>query len=124
MSLPELLYAIAFATYMVGALFAFRNDANTTAIVIMGAAVSADFLITILPALGVESLAMNFQGSNAVVVAGSVMGLTTWTLFVIAALAWWRQKTTLFLGLLVATQLSWFVCYLSFLYGMHVYPAV
>jgi hypothetical protein len=124
MSLPEFLYAIAFASYMIGALFAFRNEANSTAVMIMSVAVAADFLITILPALGVESLSMNFEGSNPVVVAGSVMGLLTWSLFVAAALAWWRNKTTLFLGLVIATQLAWFTCYLSFVYGMHVYPAV
>lgn len=123
MSLPELLYAIAFASFMVGALFAFRNDSSSRAVLVMGVAVTADFLITILPALGVQSLSMNFQGSNPVVVAGSVMGLLTWSLFVAAALAWWRSKTTLFLGLVIATQLAWFTCYLSFVYGMHVYPA-
>ena len=122
MSLPEFLYAIAFATYMVGALFAFRNDASVIALMVMGAAVLADFLITILPGLGVDSLSMNVQGSNAVIVAGSVTGLLTWTLFVGAALAWRRSKRKLFLGLVCATQLVWFTCYLSFLYGMHVYP--
>jgi len=122
-SLPELLYAIAFATFMVGALFAFRDDKNPKAVAVMGVAVLADFLITVLPSLGVDSLSMNFPGTNAVIIAGSITGLLTWTLFVVAAVAWWRSKNTLFLGLVCATQLVWFTCYLSFLYGMHVYPA-
>ena len=123
MSLPEFLYAIAFSTYMVGALFAFRNHSDVSAILVMTAAVIADILITVAPVLGIDSLAMNFEGANMAVLAGSILGFSTWTIFGVALWAWFKRHTALFLSLVVVVQLVWFACYLSFVYGMHVYPA-
>jgi len=122
MSLPEFLYAIAFSTYMVGALFTFRNHEDSRAVSVMTGAVIADFLITVAPVLGIESLAMNFEGTNRAVIAGSVLGFSTWTIFGIAMWAWFKRRVALFLSLVVVTQFLWFACYLSFVYGMHVYP--
>ena len=123
MSLPEFFYAIAFSTYMVGALFTFRNHSDVSGIFVMTAAVIADFLITVAPVLGIESLAMQFEGANKAVVAGSILGFSTWTIFGVAMWAWFKRCTALFLSLVLVTQLVWFACYLSFVYGMHVYPA-
>lgn len=123
MSLGELVYAFAFGTYMVGVAFAFRNPQGSFALRVMATGITVDFLVTVLPQLGLLSaLAMNVEGSNTVILIGSILGFLTWSMFIAALVARRRKAWKIYLGLILGTQLVWFSCYLSFLYGMHVYP--
>ena len=122
MSLAELLYALAFATYMVGVAFCFRNPDGRAPVYIMAAGATTDFLVTLLPQLGFTPLEMGVEGRNLPIVLGAVFGFVTWLMFIAALVARRRRARGAFLGLVLATQLVWFVDYLLFLYGMHVYP--
>lgn len=123
MSLAELIYAFAFGTYMVGVALAFRDPEGTFPVRVMAAGITVDFLVTLLPQLGfLAPLAMNVEGTNLVITIGSVLGLLTWSMFIGALLVRRRRAWNSFLGIVLATQLVWFASYLSFLYGMHVYP--
>jgi hypothetical protein len=122
MLLAEWFYTFALASYMVGAAFTFRGPHWRWPLVVMAIAVAADFLVTLLPRLGVESLAMHASGRNVALILGAIFGAVTWLLFlgVLAARQWGSQN--LYLGLVLTTQLVWFADYLFFLYGLHVLP--
>ena len=122
MYLAEWFYSFALATYMVGLAFAFRLPAARWPLGIMAAGTLADFLITMLPRLGVEALAMHAEGRNTALILGSILGFATWTMFVGVVVAHRRGRLNLYLGLALATELVWFTCYLSFLYGLHAIP--
>lgn len=123
MSLAELVYAFAFGTYMVGVALAFRDPQGRFPVQVMATGITVDFLVTVLPQLGfLAPLAMQVDGSNTVIMIGSILGFVTWSMFIAALVARWRKAWSAFLGIVLATQLVWFSCYLSFLYGMHVYP--
>lgn len=123
MSLAELVYAFAFGAYMVGAALAFRDPAARLPVLVMATGITVDLLVTVLPQLGLLApLAMNVEGSNTVIMIGAILGVVTWSMFVAALVARRRRAWNAFLGIVLATQLVWFSCYLSFLYGMHVYP--
>lgn len=123
MSLAELVYAFALGTYMVGVALAFRDPQGRLPVLVMATGITVDFLVTLLPQLGLFApLAMNVEGSNLVITIGAILGVVTWSMFIAALVVRRRKAWNVFLGIVLATQLVWFACYLSFLYGMHVYP--
>jgi hypothetical protein len=123
MSLAELVYAFAFGTYMVGVALAFRDPQGRFPVMVMSTGITVDFLVTLLPQLGLFApLAMNVRGSNTVILIGVILGVVTWSMYIAALVMRRRKAWNAFLGVILATQLVWFSCYLSFLYGMHVYP--
>ena len=122
MSFAEWIYTFALGAFLIGVPLTFRDPTWKLPVIVMSIATGTDFLVTVLPQVGAEALAMRATGSNMALVLGAVTGLATWLLFVAALGARWRGRQSTYLGLVLATQMVWFTCYLLFLYGLHVVP--
>lgn len=71
---------------------------------------------------GPAVFSFGITGGNAATALGAILGFAVWLLVAAALVAWRRRRRALFHGLVVAAQLTWFVDYLAFVYGIHVYP--
>lgn len=122
MSLSEILYGIAFCTYMLGAGWSFRSDGTPAAVALLGFGAAMDFTVTGLVMWGPSMFSFGIEGSNFAIELGAALGVVVWLLVVAALLARWRNRRRAFHVLIMLGQLAWFVDYLAFLYGIHVYP--
>lgn len=121
MTLSEVLYGIAFCTYMVGVAWALRTGGARPAVALLATGAAMDFGLTGLVSFGPEIFSFGITGSNAAIGIGVALGVVVWLTVAGAVLAWWRGRMRLFYLLAVAGQLVWFVDYLAFLYGIHAY---
>ncbi|HED30288.1 MAG TPA: hypothetical protein ENN50_01075 [Prosthecochloris aestuarii] len=122
MSLAEFLYFLAFTTYIIGACWSLRSDGRKAAVIVLIVGVISDVLVTALAMFGPEAFDMGATGRNFAIDLGAVLGAVVWTLALCTLAAWYMQRKPLFHVLTVATLLVWFVAYLAFLCGLHVYP--
>lgn len=122
MSLSELLYGIAFGLFMVGAAWSWRSDGHPRAVALLATGAAMDFGLTGLVSFGPDMFSFGIEGSNSAIALGAALGVAVWLLAFGAVAAWWRGRRPLFHALVLLTQLTWFVDYLAFLYGIHVYP--
>lgn len=122
MTLSEFLYGIAFCTYMVGVAWALRTGGARPAVALLALGGLMDFGLTMLVSWGPEVFSFGITGRNTAIMIGSALGFATWLLVLAAVIAWWRGRNTAFYVLAVVGQIVWFVDYLAFLYGIHVYP--
>ena len=122
MSLSEVLYGIAFCTYMVGAGWSFRSNGRPAAVAVLALGALMDFSVTRLVTFGPAIFSFGITGSNFAIELGAILGVVVWLLVVASILAWWRERRPLFHVLVMAGQLVWFIDYLAFLYGIHSYP--
>jgi hypothetical protein len=81
-----------------------------------------DFLMSVLPMMGVKALSSGIRGTNAVMVFAIIFGLVVWILFLIALFVWKKGKLPLFHSLITAVEVCWFIDFISFLYGMYKFP--
>jgi hypothetical protein len=121
-SLSELLYGVAFITYMVGAAWSLRSNGAGAAVAVLGCGAAMDFGLTALVMWGPEVFSFGIEGSNFATQLGAILGVAVWSLVVGALFAWRRRRLRAFHVLVVVGQLVWFVDYLAFLYGIHAYP--
>ena len=125
MSLAELLYGTAFILFMLGTAGVNRRQSpsdHNPGLALAFAGLLLDFTVTAAPWLGCPALKMHVEGSNSVLVFAVIGGVTVWASgFILLALRNRIALTTLQNGL-VAIQVLWFVDYIAFAYGMHVYP--
>jgi len=122
MSLAEFLYFLAFTTYIIGACWSLRSDGRKAAVIVLIVGVISDVLVTALALFGPEAFDMGATGRNFAIDLGAVLGGVVWTLALCTLVVWYKERKPLFHILTVATLLVWFVAYLAFLYGLHVYP--
>lgn len=122
MSLSEVLYGIAFATYMVGVAWALRSGGARASVALLAAGAAMDFGLTGLVSFGPEVFSFGITGSNTAIRIGAALGVVVWLTVTGSVIAWWRGRFQLFCVLAVAGQLVWFIDYLAFLYGIHAYP--
>jgi hypothetical protein len=122
MSLSEVLYGVAFATYMIGVAWALRTGGARPAVILLAAGAAMDFGLTGLVSFGPEIFSFGITGSNTAIQIGAILGVVVWLTVTGAVVAWWRGRKQLFYVLAVVGQLVWFVDYLAFLYGIHAYP--
>ncbi|MBL8226631.1 MAG: hypothetical protein JNM50_14995 [Chromatiales bacterium] len=122
MSLPEFLYGVAFATYMVGVAWSLRTNGARPAVILLAAGAAMDFILTGLVSFGPALFSFGITGSNTAIQVGAILGVAVWLTVTGAIVAWWRGRMPLFYVLAVVGQLVWFVDYLAFLYGIHAYP--
>jgi len=122
LTLSETLYTLAYCVFVVGAARSYRDNGNRLSVVIMSCGVLIDFLVSMLPMLGVSALKMNLPGTNAVIVFAIVFGFVVWLLF-FAAL-WLRKARRLpaFHTIITLTQVAWFIDFIAFLYGIYKFP--
>ena len=122
MSFAEFLYFLAFTTYIIGACWSLRSDGRKAAVIVLTIGVISDVLVTALALFGLEAFDMGATGRNFAIDLGAVLGAVVWTLALCMLVARYMERKPLFHILTVATLLVWFVAYLAFLYGLHVYP--
>jgi len=122
MSLSEFLYGIAFGIFMIGAAWSWRTDGAPRAVALLATGAAMDFGLTGLVSFGPEMFSFGITGSNFAVQLGAVLGVAVWLLATAAVVLWWRGNRGAFHVVVLATQLTWFVDYLAFLYGIHAYP--
>lgn len=122
MSLAEFVYGVAFCTYMVGTAWSLRSNGARAAVALLAAGASMDFGLTGLVMWGPQVFSFGVDGSNFALELGAILGIVVWLLVGTGLVAWWRGRLQVFHVTVVAGQVVWFVDYLAFLYGVHVYP--
>lgn len=122
MELSELLYAAAYCVFLAGAAKSFRDNGSRTSRRIMGCAVIVDFLVSMLPMMGADFLKMNLEGHNAAITLGIVLGFAVWILFVAALIARKKGSDNLYHTGITLVEITWFLDFIIFLYGIYKFP--
>jgi len=120
--LSQILYIIAYCTFMAGAARSFRDNGSALSVWIMSAGVILDFLMSILPVLGVKALSANLKGTNGVIIFAIVFGFMVWLTYIAALIVRKKGNRPLFHVLIAVAEISWFIDFISFLYGMYKFP--
>jgi hypothetical protein len=120
--LSQILYIIAYCTFMAGAARSFRDNGSSLSVWIMSAGVLLDFLMSMLPVLGVKALSSNLKGTNSVIIFAIAFGFAVWLTYVAALIVLKRGNKPLFHVLIAVVEISWFIDFISFLYGMYKFP--
>jgi len=120
--LSQILYIIAYCTFMAGAAKSFRDNGSTLSVWIMSGGVILDFLMSMLPVLGVKALSSNLKGTNGVIIFAIVFGFAVWLTYVAALIVRKKGNKPLFHVLIAVVEISWFIDFISFLYGMYKFP--
>jgi hypothetical protein len=107
---------------MVGVAWSLASEGARPAVLVLALGALMDFGITGLVMWGPQIFSFGIEGSNLATQLGAILGVAVWLLVVAAVIAWWRDRRLAFCVLAVVAQLVWFVDYLAFLYGIHVYP--
>jgi hypothetical protein len=122
MTLSETLYAIAYCLFTAGAARSYRDNGSSRAVLIMSCGVLLDFLVSMLPMMGVAALKMNLPGTNSVIVFAIIFGFIVWLLF-LAALALRRLgRLPAYHAVITIVQIAWFIDFIAFLYGIYKFP--
>jgi hypothetical protein len=122
MEISELLYAAAYCVFLAGAAKSFRDNGSRESRWIMGCAVAADFLVSMLPMLGVDFLKMDLEGHNAAITLGIVLGFAVWLLFIAALIARKKGSGRLYHAGITMVEITWFLDFIIFLYGIYKFP--
>jgi hypothetical protein len=122
MTLSQILYILAYCIFLIGAAKSFRENGSKASVWIMGSAVLLDFLMSVLPMMGVKFLRSGIQGTNAVIVLAIIFGFIVWMIFLIALFAWKKGRLPIFHSLITLVEVAWFIDFISFLYGMYKFP--
>lgn len=122
MELSQILYIIAYCTFMAGAAKSFRDNGSSLSVWIMSAGVLLDFLVSMLPVLGVKALSSNLKGTNGVIIFAIVFGFVVWLTYIAALIVRKKGNKPLFHVLIAVVEISWFIDFISFLYGMYKFP--
>lgn len=120
--LNQILYIIAYCTFMAGAARSFRDNGSRGSVWIMSSGVILDFLISILPVLGVKSLSANLPGTNSIIIFAIILGFVVWFTYLAALGARAKGNKPLFHLLIAVAEIAWFIDFISFLYGMYKFP--
>jgi hypothetical protein len=76
--LSQILYIIAYCTFMAGAARSFRDNGSRLSVWVMSSGVILDFLKSVLPVLGVKALSSNLKGINGVIIFAIAFGFVVW----------------------------------------------
>ena len=122
MTLSETLYTLAYCCFIAGAAQSYRDNGSSFSVLIMSIAVLLDFLVSMLPMVGVKALKMNLPGTNGVIIFAITLGFVVWLLFLTAL--WLRKADRIkaYHTTITVTQIAWFMDYIAFLYGMYKFP--
>jgi hypothetical protein len=122
MELGQILYIVAYCTFMAGAAKSFRDNGSMLSVWIMSGGVILDFLMSILPVLGVKALSSNLKGTNGVIIFAIAFGFAVWFTYIAALIVRKKGNKPLFHLLIAVVEISWFIDFISFLYGMYKFP--
>jgi hypothetical protein len=88
----------------------------------MSCSVILDFLVSMLPLLGVSALKMNLPGTNGVIVFAIIFGFMVWLLFLAALWLRRTERMAAYHTVITVTQLAWFIDFIAYLYGIYKFP--
>jgi len=122
MTLNEILYIIAYSLFLAGASVSFRQNGSRLSIGIMTAGVVLDFLVSMLPLMGVKALSMHVGGTNAAIIFGIALGFVVWLLYGAALVLRAQAKRAAYHCMVCTVEVLWFIDFISFLYGLYKFP--
>lgn len=122
MNLPELLWTIAYCTFLVGGAWSFRSDGSWPAIGLMAVGATLDAAVAFLPQMGVESLSYGLTSTNGVIIASIATGMVVYALFIAGVILRWRGRRRAFHACIALAQPVWFLSFIGFLYGLYIIP--
>ncbi len=122
MTINEILYTIAYCTFILGASKSFRENGSIRSVIIMICGISLDFLVSMLPLAGVGFLKMELEGTNNVITFAIILGFFVWILFVSALIIRKKRKWSIYHRLITAVQIVWFLDFILFLWGIYKFP--
>jgi len=122
MSINEIIYIIAYCIFLFGASMSFRQNGSRMSVGIMTCGVAVDFLVSMLPVMGVRLFKMEMRGTNPAIIFGIAFGFVVWLLFLAALVIRRRGNMRLYHVLITVTEISWFIDFISFLYGIYKFP--
>jgi hypothetical protein len=122
MALSEILYIIAYGTFLAGASVSFRHNGSRLAVWVMSSGIGLDFLVSMLPLLGVKALSLNLQGTNAAIIIGIALGFVVWLLYAAALMLRSANKMEWYHRMIAVVEVLWFVDFITFLYGIYKFP--
>lgn len=101
MNLPEVLWTIAFCSFLPGGAWSIRTDGAWPAVALMGAGALLDAAVAFLPQMGVESLSYGLTRMNSLMLVSMGGGIVVYGLFLT--------------GL-------WFLSFIGSLYALYINP--
>jgi hypothetical protein len=108
--------------FVAGAACSCRENGSSRSFRIMCFAVALDFMVSMLPMMGVAALQMNLPGSNGVITFAIVLGGAVWLLFIAALLVRRAGRLAASHAMMAITQIAWFIDFIAFLYGIDTFP--
>jgi hypothetical protein len=121
-NLPEILWTIAFCTFLLGGAWSFRTDGAWPAVALMGAGALLDAAVAFLPQMGVEALSYGLQGMNGVMLVSMGAGIAVYGLFLSGLWFRWRGRLRPFHWCVALAQPLWFLSFIGFLYALYIIP--
>jgi len=100
----------------------YRENSSRFSFLIMGVDVLLNFLVSMLPMMGVTALKMNLPETNSVIIFAIALGFVVWLLFLSALLLRRAGYLTAYHSIAMITQIAWFIDSIGFLYGMYKSP--
>ncbi len=122
MEISQILYILAYCIFLAGSAKSFRDDGSSMAVWIMSTGVILDFLMSILPVMGVKALSSDLKGINNVIIFAISFGFIVWLTYLVALVLRNKGNKKLFHVLIAVTEITWFIDFISFLYGMYKFP--
>jgi len=122
MSINEILYIIAYCVFLAGASMSFRQNGSRLSVGVMTCGVVIDFLVSMLPVMGVQLFKMEVKGTNPAIMFGIAFGFVVWLLFLAALVIRTRGTLSLYHTLITVVEIAWFIDFISFLYGLYKFP--
>jgi len=114
----DLIYFMTYLVFLLGAFWELRARQKRAALWIMASGVVVDFFAAILPNAGFRSQAINI-GVSAVIVSAITLEILVWTAFLAAVFVRLTGLMGLYLNIITAIKVIWFVDIILFVYGVY-----
>jgi hypothetical protein len=121
-NLSEILWTIAFCSFLLGGAWSFRSNGAWPAIGLMAFGALLDAAVALLPQLGVEALSYHMTKMNTVFAVSMTAGIVVYALFISAVVLRWRGRLAAFHWCIALAQPVWFLSFIGFLYGLYIVP--
>lgn len=122
MNLAEVLWTIAFCTFLLGGAWSFRSDGSRGAVLLMAAGAILDASVAFLPQLGVSALSYGLTRTSPLLIGSMATGIVVYVLFLLGL--WFRRQgqRARFHACIAIAQPVWFLSFIGFLYALYIVP--
>ena len=120
MTISEVIWTIAFCTFLCGAAWSFRSNGARGAVTVMCAALCLDFSVTLLPRFGFTMFSYGAWRANTSTFVSGGLGLLVVALLATAVILRLRGAMRAYHLVIAATQIAWFLSFIGFLYGLYI----